>query len=41
MVVMCYVIYIVYIYMYQFRSVRGGGAPAIWLVTLYNTRNIP
>ena len=29
-----------YIYMYQFRSVRGGG-PAIWLVTLYNTRNIP
>ena len=31
---------ITHIYMYQFRSVRGG-APAIWLVTLYNTRNIP
>ena len=20
---------------------EGGGGPAIWLVTLYNTRNIP
>ena len=31
----------VYIYIYVPVSLSEGGAPAIWLVTLYNTRNIP
>ena len=41
MIYTCYIYIYTYIQIHVPVSLSAGGAPAIWLVTLYNTRNIP